>query len=243
MSKVITGQQPAFDGPSLTIITPVYVTEKFAAERLSARIAQYARYIEMYEGAIEWIILIEDSHKKLVIPSKGLSDPIIRAIHTKTGQKYSQSRLKNLGLEVARGKIVCFMDQDINVPPDAISEIIRTPCEPNTVGLFAYRQGGLVRPDLCLSCIVYWKQDDMFFEERLVGQCGGEMMYFIDFYELTAFKYNCTIDRIPDNYHDTPGNMDRIDIEMDKLCEVYAAPKVTDFSHLFKENDKKICLI
>ena len=43
MSALIKGEQPAFDGPELTIITPVYVTNPDAAKRLVNRMDSYAQ--------------------------------------------------------------------------------------------------------------------------------------------------------------------------------------------------------
>lgn len=246
MSNIVTptGEKTSFDGPQLSIITPVYVTNPEAAKRLANRMDGYAEYIKMFEGAVEWIILIEESHPNFEIRSKGLTDPMIRAIHTRTKISHSQSRLRNLGLEVARGKFICMMDQDFSIPPMTLGEIMRTPLEPGKVGMFRYEQGGMMRPDVCQSCMVYHAMEgDMYFDERFVGQTGGEMLYFIDFYELEPFGFNCPAYKIVDNYHDVRTYEEDMNSFLEYLCMDYKAPLVTDFSMLFKKGSEKLCLI
>lgn len=90
--------------PKVSVIIPVYNTEKFLKEAIESICNQTLRDIE--------IIVVDDGstdNSKLVIEAFSQIDCRIKVIHQ---ANQGQSVARNVGLDIARGEFIYFMDSD-----------------------------------------------------------------------------------------------------------------------------------
>lgn len=96
----------------VSVIIPVYNTEKYLAECLSSILNQTLRNIEVIcvnDGSTDQSGKILEAYKK--------SDSRLAVIHQKNG---GQSAARNTGMKYAKGEYVYFMDSDDRLNTDAL---------------------------------------------------------------------------------------------------------------------------
>ena len=101
----------------ISIIIPVYNSEKSLEKCLTSVINQNYRDIE--------IIIINDGSKdssQLIIEQYSKIDKRIKAIRT---ENKGVSNARNLGIQNANGKYICFLDSDDYVDKDMYSELVK----------------------------------------------------------------------------------------------------------------------
>lgn len=98
----------------ISVITPVYNTEKYLAECLDSILAQRMADFEL--------LLIDDGSKDgsgAICDRYAAQDGRIRVFHT---PNRGVSAARNLGLDNARGQFVVFIDSDDRVTPDHLQQ-------------------------------------------------------------------------------------------------------------------------
>ena len=101
----------------ISIIVPVYNTEKYLDRCIGSLVEQNEQDIE--------ILLIDDSstdNSGKVIDEWALKDCRIRAFHKTVNLGVSDSR--NMGLQLSRGEYIGFVDSDDWIDPDMYSEML-----------------------------------------------------------------------------------------------------------------------
>ena len=96
--------------PLISLILPVYGVEDYLEECIQSIVGQSYQNIE--------IILVDDGSKDRcpqIIDEWAKKDPRIRPIHKENG---GQSSARNLGMELARGEYITFIDSDDWVAPE-----------------------------------------------------------------------------------------------------------------------------
>lgn len=223
---------------SLSIITPVLVQNKEAAKRLSQRFELFAEFLtQYYEGVVEWIVLVEESHKRFRPKSEGLSDPVFKVIYTPTKKSFSQAILKNIGIQLASGDMILVADQDYVITPLVLTEIFSRPFIPGNCGVFPYYQGGILRPEETYDCMLFQKTvHGPYFDERFVGG-RGEKYAFLVTNKFRMYIHSQGVQRIIDNYHryQGEGHFDQKDLE-EMVTKNDMAPEVTDSEEFFTQN-------
>ena len=101
--------------PKISIVMPLYNSEKFIKSAIESVLLQSFRDFEL--------ILVDDcsTDSTLEIVSK-YDDPRIKIFHQKQNSGESSSR--NLGIEVANGKYIYFMDHDDMILPETLEIFI-----------------------------------------------------------------------------------------------------------------------
>ncbi len=96
--------------PLISVIVPVYNTEKYLAQCVNSILAQTYSNIE--------IILVDDGSQDsspAICDDFAGKDARVRVIHNENG---GVSAARNTGLDTARGEIVTFVDSDDYISPD-----------------------------------------------------------------------------------------------------------------------------
>lgn len=96
--------------PLISLILPVYGVEDYLEECIQSVVGQTYQNIE--------IILVDDGSKDRcpqIIDEWAKKDPRIRPIHKENG---GQSSARNLGMELAKGEYITFIDSDDWVAPE-----------------------------------------------------------------------------------------------------------------------------
>ena len=105
------------ESPLVSIIVPVYGVEAYLPECISSLQNQTYDNIE--------IILVDDESPDQcgeICDSYSKSDGRVKVIHKKNGGAASA---RNMGLDVAKGEFICFVDSDDIVLPEYIQELYR----------------------------------------------------------------------------------------------------------------------
>ena len=96
--------------PLISLILPVYGVEDYLEECIQSVVGQTYQNIE--------IILVDDGSKDRcpqIIDEWAKKDPRIRPVHKENG---GQSSARNLGMELAKGEYITFIDSDDWVAPE-----------------------------------------------------------------------------------------------------------------------------
>jgi glycosyltransferase involved in cell wall biosynthesis len=102
--------------PLVSIVIPIYNTEKFLTECLDSIYTQTYKYLE--------IILINDGStdkSPAIIDKHAKTDKRVKVIHK---QNEGVSATKNLGLRKASGKFIAFIDSDDYIRNDFIENLM-----------------------------------------------------------------------------------------------------------------------
>ncbi len=100
----------------VSIVVPVYNTEKYLKKCLDSVLAQDYENLEIIlidDGSTDGSVKIIDDYQK--------RDQRIVSIHQKNG---GQSRARNVGIKMATGKYLCFVDSDDEIDKSYVSEMI-----------------------------------------------------------------------------------------------------------------------
>lgn len=115
--------------PKISIITPVYNSEKYLSLSINSILSQgYTNYE---------LLLIDDGsqdNSSSICDKYAASDPRIKVWHIKNG---GPSRARNLGIEKAKGEYITFVDSDDTIDKDTLSLIIKEMVE-NNLDLLQY---------------------------------------------------------------------------------------------------------
>lgn len=102
--------------PLVSVIVPVYQTEKFIAECMDSILCQTYRNIE--------IILVDDGSTDTcprLCDCYAEDNPNVRVIHKENG---GLSSARNAGIDVAKGEYLTFVDSDDVIAPDMINTMV-----------------------------------------------------------------------------------------------------------------------
>lgn len=111
------------DSPKVSVIIPVYNTEHYLEECLSSVIHQSLKDIEIIcvnDGSTDNSATILEEH----------SEADLR-IHIITQKNQGQSVARNMGIKIASGKYVCFLDSDDMLADNALEELYTKSLEDN----------------------------------------------------------------------------------------------------------------
>jgi len=100
----------------VSIIIPIYKAEKYLQRCLDSVLMQTYKDIEIIlvdDGSPDSCPLICDNYKK--------KDSRVKVIHS---ENYGQSVARNMGMELASGKYICFVDADDVLVDDSIQRLI-----------------------------------------------------------------------------------------------------------------------
>lgn len=119
------------DTPAISIIIPVYNTEKYLPQCLDSIINQDFRNIE--------VICIDDGStdsSREILDSYAVKDNRIKVIHQ---ENQGVSTARNNGIEAARGEYIMFADADDWLEPNTFEEIYkRISCDNSNVLIFSH---------------------------------------------------------------------------------------------------------
>ncbi len=110
--------------PLVSIIVPIYNTERYLPACLDSIIAQTHQNLE--------IILIDDGstdHSDQIADSYAKKDSRIKVTHQKN---QGQSAARNLGLTMVKGEYVSFLDSDDEIKPTFIEKLLAPLASSNT---------------------------------------------------------------------------------------------------------------
>lgn len=105
------------DSPLISVVIPVYKTEKYLTQCVSSVLAQTYRSIE--------VILVDDGSPDgcpALCDCFAQSDARVRVIHTENG---GAGKARNIGKENSRGELICFIDSDDYISPDMLSSLCK----------------------------------------------------------------------------------------------------------------------
>lgn len=117
-----------YKNPVVSIIIPIYNTEKYLSRCIGSVINQTYKELE--------IICVDDGStdgSELILDELAKRDSRIRAIHKKNG---GESSARNVGLKVMTGEYVGFMDCDDWIEPDMYEKLVSIAVE-NEVDIVA----------------------------------------------------------------------------------------------------------
>ena len=117
--------------PSLSIVVPVYNTEKYLRRCMDSIMNQTLKDIE--------IIIVDDGSKKecaVLCDEISKTDSRIKVIHQ---ENRGLSETRNRGMELATGEYICFIDSDDYIALDFYESLI------NTIGDYDFIQFGYKR--------------------------------------------------------------------------------------------------
>ena len=106
------------NNPLISIIVPIYNVEKYLSKCIDSIINQTLENIE--------IILVNDGSTDScaeIIESYANKDNRIKVIHKKNG---GQSSARNMGLDIAKGEYIGFVDSDDYVSLDLYKDVIES---------------------------------------------------------------------------------------------------------------------
>lgn len=112
--------------PLVSVIIPVFNTEEYLEKCVESIICQTYQQWE--------IILVDDGStdgSPAVCDTYGDMYDNIKVIHKKNE---GQGIARNIGLEICRGKYVCFVDSDDSVKPDMLERLVRS-CEAKSLDI------------------------------------------------------------------------------------------------------------
>lgn len=147
--------------PILSVVVPVRDSERTLDEVLTAiRASELAR--EAYE-----IIVVDDlSSDQSVAIAARYADTVVRLSGRSAGPAYARNR----GVELARGEIVAFVDEDVVVRPDTLLRMLETLRErPEIDAVCASRSERSGAPNFVSQ---YWNLLIRFGEQRHSGRCS-----------------------------------------------------------------------
>lgn len=104
--------------PLLTVVVPVFRTERYLDEMMQALLGQTFRDME--------VILVDDlspDGSPAMCDRYAALDPRVRVIHKPVNEGLGLAR--NTGLDAARGKYIAFHDSDDTLHPDTYAEAVR----------------------------------------------------------------------------------------------------------------------
>ena len=130
------------DTPKLSIIVPVYKVEKYIKESVDSIIASTFTDFEL--------ILVDDGSPDncgKICDEYANNHARVRTIHKENG---GLSSARNAGLDIARGKLVAFVDSDDRILPDMLEKKINTlekeDADVVCCGMRLLRDDGVVTP-------------------------------------------------------------------------------------------------
>ncbi|MEN9918737.1 MAG: hypothetical protein RL662_1173 [Bacteroidota bacterium] len=150
----ITDKQPV---PKVSVIMPVYNTERYVAEAIAVITHQTLKDIE--------IILVNDGSTDTslqIISSIATTDHRIRVVSKKNE---GPSEARNMGLEMARGSYIYFMDSDDLLEKDALQTCYDR-CEQNKLD-FAFFDATAFKEDKSESLNDYYLRTDVLNNETI----------------------------------------------------------------------------
>lgn len=103
--------------PKVSVIVPVYNTEKYLARCLDSVIGQTERNLE--------IVCVNDGStdgSAAILERYAAADPRVQVVTQENG---GLSAARNSGLDVATGEYVMFVDSDDWIPSDAVAKMLR----------------------------------------------------------------------------------------------------------------------
>ena len=101
--------------PKISIIVPVYNTEKYISNCIESILKQKEKDFEL--------LLIDDGSKDQsgrICDTYATKDDRIKVIHKKNG---GVSSARNLGIDHAKGEMIFFIDSDDTVGPDYLKNL------------------------------------------------------------------------------------------------------------------------
>ena len=108
----------AMSNPAVSVILPVHDAERYLRECIDSVLAQTLREIE--------VICVDDAStdsSPAILAEYAKRDSRVRVITNSSNRKSGTSR--NTGLGAARGKFLCFIDNDDILPePDALADLV-----------------------------------------------------------------------------------------------------------------------
>ena len=117
------------DMPKVSVIIPVYGTEGYVGETIECLLGQTLQDIE--------VICVEDCSPDgsgAVIDAYASRDPRVVAVHLP--ENHGQGYARNVGLDIARGEYVYFLDSDDVCEPQTLSVCTRLADEDQLDGVF-----------------------------------------------------------------------------------------------------------
>lgn len=103
---------------NVSVIVPVYNTEQYLRECLDSLIRQTYSHLQ--------IILVDDGSTDssgTICEEYAKNDPRISVVHKENG---GQSSARNVGIDLANGKYIYFLDSDDYLKENAIEELVNT---------------------------------------------------------------------------------------------------------------------
>jgi teichuronic acid biosynthesis glycosyltransferase TuaG len=109
-----------YSSPKVTIITPAYNAEHFLRETVGSVAAQ--TFVDFEH------IIVDDCSTDATarIIAQACADPRVRGVRTERNGGVAAAR--NLGLESARGSLICFLDADDRWTPDKLERQVSFMC-------------------------------------------------------------------------------------------------------------------
>ena len=166
----------------VSVIVPVYRVEAYLPACLDSVLGQTMKEIE--------VICIDDASPDRcgeILEHYAGQDPRVRAVHLPENRQQGYAR--NLGLAMARGKYVYFLDSDDCILPETLAELYRQAEEDSLDGLFFDSQPLFESPELAVRHASYPAALE---GEAPQGVCGGvELLNLLS----SQNQWNCYIQR------------------------------------------------
>ena len=150
--------------PQVSVIVPVYNTEKYLAECVNSILAQTLRDIE--------VILVDDGStgsSPAMCDAYAEKDSRVKVIHKVNGRA---ATARNAGMKIAQGEYIAFVDSDDWISPDMYEQMLASGADvclcdyvrfqgeqkfsftqPNIrEGFYDKSQNFVLRPPVCVPC-------------------------------------------------------------------------------------------
>ncbi len=176
----------------LSVIIPVYNTEQFVSKMVLSIFDQ-----DLNPSDYEILLMDDGSTDRSLSVCKSLAEEYPDVIRVYTHQNCGVGRTRNHGVDLARGKFVCFFDSDDYLLPGRLGQLLRM-ANPDTVDVIAFSSVTVDR---------YYLGDEAYLskpptynvtytgtcEDRIEKACFGSMVWNLiirkEFIDKTGLKF------------------------------------------------------